>query len=214
MREEGHAAAFLRLKEREAPGPRLENEPNAEKDPGWELADEDDDHEDDRHDTGPGQDHEVGAEHSRDRAAGADVRDLTFGRGSVGKRDEGLERRRGEAAEEIEGEEAKVSQRILDVVPEDPKEQHVADDVEPAAVHEHGGDGGERPVFSDRAPRWARVVDLAGLVGELGEPEIWVGQLVEDPDRGVDRDQHDRHDRERPRRDVVLDREQAGASRS
>ena len=53
-----------------------------------------------------------------------------------------LERGGREAAEQIEDDEAHVPHRVLDVVAEDPQEPHVADQVHPAAVHEHRRDDG------------------------------------------------------------------------
>ena len=50
-------------------------------------------------------------------------------------------------------------------------------------------------------------VHLAGVEGEVLDRPVEVGQLVEEPDRDVDRDQRHRDDRERPRRHVVADRE-------
>jgi hypothetical protein len=62
------------------------------------------------------------------------------------------------------------------------------------------------PVLADDP---AGVLDLAWVVGELVDGVLEVRELVEDPDRDVDCDERGRDDRERPRRDVVLDREQA-----
>ena len=85
-----------------------------------------------------------------------------------------------QAAEQIEHHEAHVAHRVLDVVAEHPEEPHVADQVEPAAVHEHRGDQGEparlpddaldrarakrpRPAPRCRAarPEWRRAADRA-----------------------------------------------------
>ena len=54
-----------------------------------------------------------------------------------------MNQRRGDAADQIEDEEADVPHRVLDVVAEDPQEQHVAAEVQPAAVQEHRGDQGQ-----------------------------------------------------------------------
>ena len=45
----------------------------------------------------------------------------------------------GESANQVEEEIAGVAHHVLDVVAEDPEEEHVAADVEPAAVEEHRG---------------------------------------------------------------------------
>ncbi len=55
----------------------------------------------------------------------------------------------GDAAQEIEGEETQVPHRVLDIVAEHPEEQHVSDQMQPAAVQEHVGD--ERHLFRQRA---------------------------------------------------------------
>ena len=66
------------------------------------------------------------------------------------------------------------------------------------------------PALADGAPGGHESFDLAGLVGELDEPSrSRSGQLVEDPDGDVRDDQRDGHERERPGRDVVLEREHA-----
>ncbi len=56
---------------------------------------------------------------------------------------EGLRGRRGQPAEDIEEEVADAAHRIFHVVPEDPEEPHVADEVKPAAVEKHGGERGD-----------------------------------------------------------------------
>ena len=48
-----------------------------------------------------------------------------------------LRQRRREAAEQVEQQERAAAHGVLDVVAEDEQEQHVADQVQPAAVHEH-----------------------------------------------------------------------------
>ena len=90
-------------------------------------------------------------------------------RRSVTERDERLQRRRREPAEEVEDDEAHAAERVLDVVPEDPEEQHVAEQVEPVGVHEHGRERGDRPGLADLP---ARVLDLARVVRELVRREL------------------------------------------
>src|SRR5947209_16298786 len=46
----------------------------------------------------------------------------------------------GEADEEIEDDVPKMAHCILDIVPEDPEEEHVAADMQPATVQEHRRD--------------------------------------------------------------------------
>ena len=62
-----------------------------------------------------------------------------------------LGERRRDAAEQIEDQELHVPEAVLDVVAEDPQVQHVAAEVQPAAVHEHGGENGR-----DVGPRMVR----------------------------------------------------------
>ena len=47
---------------------------------------------------------------------------------------------RGNATKHIENRETDMPHGVLDIVPEDPEIEHVADEVHPAAVKEHGGD--------------------------------------------------------------------------
>ena len=80
-----------------------------------------------------GEEQEIGAQHAGDRATGADHRD------EVAAIDPDV-RGRGEiAAEPIEEREAPAAQAVLNVIAEHPEEQHVPDEVEPAAVEEHRG---------------------------------------------------------------------------
>ena len=178
--------------------------------------------------------HEVGAEHARDRARRADVGDAG---GRVGRE---LGEGREHAAHEVEERVAQAAHAILDVVAEDPEEQHVADDVHPAAVHEDRGDQGQpggvlrdahlgdaatgpREVGSSRM--CAAVDELARDEAPLGRDAIEAGDLSRNarscsPGRWVvgreisnrkttraRDDQRKRDDREPPRTDVVAKRE-------
>ena len=55
---------------------------------------------------------------------------------------------RGHPDHEIEDREADVTEVVLDVVAEDPQEQHVARDVKDGAVQEHGRDDCEPDVLA------------------------------------------------------------------
>ena len=79
---------------------------------------------------------DVRAHHAADRTRGADHRDDGVG---IECR---LQRRGGDAAEQVEDDEAHMPHRVLDVVAEEPEEPHVADQVHPAAVQEHRGQDG------------------------------------------------------------------------
>ena len=63
----------------------------------------------------------------------------TIGTTRIGLHDR-LRERRGDAAQQVEHEEAAVAHPVLDVVAEDPEVQHVAADVQQAAVQEHRGE--------------------------------------------------------------------------
>ena len=134
------------------------------------------------------QQHEIAAEHGRDGAARADVRDRRLDVAREHQGDEGLRRGRRKAAEEVEDEVAEPAERVLDVVAEDPEEEHVAEQVRPAAVHEHR----REPVSSPAVPHLrAGALDLARVVGERGDGALQVGKLVEHPDEDVRRDQRE-----------------------
>ena len=77
--------------------------------------------------------HQVGAEHAGDRAAGPDHRHARAGL------EEQLQQGSGQAAQGVEQQVAAVAQPILDVVAENPQKQHVAEKMAEAGVHEHGG---------------------------------------------------------------------------
>jgi hypothetical protein len=80
----------------------------------------------------------VGAEYARDRPAGTDHRDL--GR-RIGQR---LGHGGGNAAQQVEHQEAAMPQVVLDIVPEHPKVEHVAGQVHQPAMQEHRREHGRR----------------------------------------------------------------------
>ncbi len=94
-------------------------------------------------------------------------------------------------------------ERVLDVLAEDREEEHVAEDVVPAAVHEHRGEPADPPRLG--AP--AGVVDGARVERRVVDGRFEVRQLVEDPDREVGRDQRDVDDREPSRVESVGERQ-------
>ena len=79
--------------------------------------------------------------------------------GAEEQRHRRLGHHRDEAAHEVEREIPEVAERVLDVLAEDGEEEHVAEDVVPAAVHEHRGDPADAP----RLGAVAGVVDGAGI---------------------------------------------------
>src|SRR3972149_251069 len=60
------------------------------------------------------------------------------GRDRGGRVDQNLPKGGGDAHDQVEDDEPDSAEDVLDVVAEDPEEPHVPDQVEPAAVHEHG----------------------------------------------------------------------------
>ena len=58
--------------------------------------------------------------------------------------DDQLQQGGGQAAEQVEHQVAAVAQAVLDVVAEDPQEQHVAEEVADARMDEHRGQDGVR----------------------------------------------------------------------
>ena len=105
--------------------------------------------------------------------------------------------------------------RILDVVAEDPEEEHVAEDVPPVRVHEHPGEYALVPgqcVESGREV--ARPVERAWVVAvaEHVDGHAWVLQLPE-PDEEVRDDEPDSDVRRRPARDAVAEGKHRAAAR-
>ena len=90
----------------------------------------------------------------------------------------GLQRRRREARGEVPDEEAHLPERVLDVVAEDPEEEHVAEDVLPARVHEHRGEDALVPrqrMDRDRHRDVARALDRARVVAVLEDVHVDAG---------------------------------------
>jgi hypothetical protein len=56
-----------------------------------------------------------------------------------------LHHHRGESADEVKDHIAEPPERVLDVLAEDRQEQHVAEDVIPAGMHEHRRDPANTP---------------------------------------------------------------------
>src|SRR5215217_3915579 len=161
VREVRHAAAALADGvEVEIAEEHLLQEPDSEDQQRRQLEDREEEHDEDHgHDPGAREEQDVAAENAGDRARGADVGHLRVGP------DEDLQPRRGEAAEQVEGDELDAPHGVLDVVAEDPQEQHIAPEVQQAAVHEH-----RREQREDRGGgrlRAARVAHLGARVRDL-----------------------------------------------
>ena len=106
--------------------------------------------EDERLDAGARVQHDVRAHDRGDRPGGTDRRQ--------GGRvlHEHVRRARDQAADDVEGGEGPVPQPVLDADREDPEEEHVPEEVEPAAVQEHA-----REQADDRAGHPVAAVDRA-----------------------------------------------------
>ena len=209
MREEGRAAARARLQEREAARPDLERDPDPEEPDRRNLANEDDPEEDHGQDAGAGEENEVRAEDTGDRAARADVRNARVTRVAEPERDRRLERRGREPGQEVPDEEAHAAERVFDVVPEDPEKEHVAEDVLPACVHEHPGEDALVPgqrMDDEVDGHVARAADGARVVAVLEDVDVDARlRELPEPDDEVRDDDPDRDDRERLGRDVVAE---------
>ena len=124
-----------------------------------------------------------------------------------------------EAAKEIEHGELRVPHRVLDVVPEDPQEPHVADQVQPPAMHEHGReqrdvprlgihDAGQAARDRHAAAGRRRPQQLARYQPQLahrpGQRDRRAQTLREDPRQHVQRDDPHRDVRRQYCRVLVL----------
>src|SRR5262245_33184699 len=129
MGPEGHTTALLW----HGAAQELQDKPVTQHEEGGNVYEE---HEDEGSDPRVGIQEDIRSHHTTDRPGGTDHRNR---RGGV-RRD--LRRHRSQAAEQVEEDEAQPAHRILYIDPEDPEEPHVADEVEPTAVHEHRGECG------------------------------------------------------------------------
>jgi hypothetical protein len=110
---------------------------------------------------------------------------------------------RDEAAGEVEGQIAQRAEGVLDVLAEDREEEHVPEDVVPAAMEEHRRDPADAP----RLGGVAHAVDAAGIERRVEDGGLEVRELVEQPDREVGDDNRHVDDRQAPCRDPVGERE-------
>src|SRR6478752_5491082 len=156
-----------------------------------------------------GIEHEIGAQHGGDRAAGAEVGYLRVGRGAEEQGHRGLQHHRGESAGKVKEQIAQPPECVLDVLAEDRQKQHVAQDVVPAGMHEHGRDPSDTP----RDAQVAGVVDVARVERRLVDRRLPVGQFVEQKDREVGDDQRDIDDREPAGRNAIGVRDHASPCR-
>ena len=207
--EEGHAAAGLDDPERREPVDELEDEPEPQDDDRRDvdqLVEEAE--EDERRDARPREQHEVGARASpRWRPTPRSSGPSRSGRWRPGSRPAS------DATQQVEAEETGPPEAVLDVVAEDPQVEHVAEQVQPAAVeelarHERGGLArqvvaaapGGRQVGRDHAPLGDE--RLERRVAAAGEQ----AQLPGEDDEAGD-DQRQRDERRPPRRIGVPERD-------
>ena len=111
---------------------QLQQEPEAQHDDrrhGYQLVEEDQEHQ--RLDSRPGEQHEVRAQHGGDRPRRPDHRDLAR------RIHEDVPGGGRDPADQEECREQRAPEPVLHVHGEDPQEQHVAHQVQPAAVQEH-----------------------------------------------------------------------------
>ena len=88
---------------------------------------------------------------------------------------------------EIEEQELEPAETILDIVAEDPQEQHVAEQMHPAAVQEHRGEDGI-------GIGCRRIGEARRDEGKLLDEPVARGELDQEHDH-VERDEDDRDDR-------------------
>jgi len=113
---------------------------------------------------------QVGAHDGRDGSAGADRRHF------AAAAEEDMQRVRGQSARQVEEQEAEVADGRLDVVAEDPQEEHIADQVAGAAVQKHAGQQGDQvlppaDLGGNGAPGVDEVAQRLGLHGGLVEKD-------------------------------------------
>jgi len=123
---------------------------------------------------------------------------------------------------QVEGEETEMPHAVLDVVPEDPQEPHVGDQVHPTAVHEHAGehgDGREAAKFAgwqtgrqlDDTARTRRQLGGDGAVNADGAGQrryIQPGALNQEPDGDIGSHEKPRDEWREGRRVLVTQRKQ------
>src|SRR5512143_2884076 len=130
VREEGDPAR-LRDAQRSEAVDQLEEEPEAEHDHGRDVEQlVEEPEEDQRGDPCAGEQDDVRPERRGDRPGCPD-------RGRTGRRIYGDLRQGGDhAPDQVEDEEPEATEPVLHVVPEDPQVEHVAEEMQPAAVQE------------------------------------------------------------------------------
>src|SRR5262245_5913263 len=138
---------------------------------------------------------QIGGDDAGHRAAGADQRELRV------RHDPGMDDRREDPAHQVEHDEAEMAHGILDIVAEHPKEQHVAEEMNPAAVQEHVGEKRETGRHQERRHDGFVAEAVPHEFGRNGGEgrEIFLVErdepagLKDEVDGDVEDDQRDRH---------------------
>ena len=200
-----HAAGLLTDGEGADAVDELEDGPHADGDDGRDRHQEPED--EDGHAVRREQD-DVGAQDAGDGAGRAEAGD------DRARIDEDVRQAADDAGGNVEERVGQVADAVLDVVAEDPQEEHVAGEVEPAAVHEDAREERQpdrrRPrllghldgLAIDRDRLWLGQIhagrdlegDRAVAVRELGALGAGPGALQEQEDEDVDRDEGERHE--------------------
>src|SRR5215472_11475913 len=188
---------------------QLHQEPEAEVDEGRNLhepGDEEQRHQGD--DSASREHHEVRAENSSDGPRGA------YRRHDRAWAEEGQGQRRDHPGQQIEQQEAQVTEAVFHVVAEDPKVEHVPSDVSPASVQEHRA---KQRKEAPRVERGAAEVnpghEASGNESEDLDHSVQVGSKLQllQKHEGVHRDKRDRDHRRRARAYGVPDRDHLAA---
>ena len=154
----------------------LDDEPEADEEDGGDVGDADEEEEEkDGADAVAGIGDEEGSHDGGDGSAGAEGGDVgAGGGGDLGGHGD-------EAAEDVEEGEAEGVHGVFHGGSEGPEEDHVAADVDPAAVEEHGGEQGDEAVAG---------ADVGGDGGPLVDEGVAALEL-EEPDEEVEGDEED-----------------------
>lgn len=117
---------------------KLHEEPEAEKEVCGNLHHGEDNKEGkEGNNPGTGKEDEVGTQHSRNSTGCADVRH------HGGCIDENLGKKREETTKKVKEQVFTMAESVFHIIPENVEVEHIAQNVEPASVEEHGGDGSE-----------------------------------------------------------------------
>lgn len=124
---------------------------------------------------------DIGAEHPGDRARGADIGHARFGSDGI------LRERRRDAGQQVEDQKFEVAEAVFDIVAEDPQKQHIAEQVQPAAMHEHRGE------YGHQIGAWV-VRKSGGNEGPIGDELVSAAKFSQE-DQHVEADKRERDDR-------------------